>query len=111
MKDLLWVVSLYLTAEKTPMSAGWNSYLETLLQTMQKISYLAQITESPTSQSVVQECLFRALRIMEESSKSIISVTFDLANAKIASQIQFTESPKFLSTLEPSIYKWLISMP
>ena len=44
-KDLLWVISLHLTAQKTPMWAGWNSYLETSLQTMQKISYLAQIPE------------------------------------------------------------------
>ena len=88
-------MSLYLNAEKTPMWAGWNSFLEASLQTMQKISYLAQIPESPTSTSVVQECLLRALRVMKETGKSSISVTMDLVIAKIASQIQVTETPKF----------------
>ena len=62
---------------------------------MQKISYLSQINQSPTSYAVVQETLKRSLKILEERGKSSISVTMDLAIAKIPLQIQYQEMPKF----------------
>ena len=50
---------------------------------------------SPTSYAVIKETLKRSPTIAEETSKSSIAVTFDLAIAKIAMQIQHEESPTY----------------
>ena len=57
--------------------------------------YLQQINQSPTSNTVVIETLRRALKIAAECNLRTIPVTFDLAIAKVAYQIQATESPAF----------------
>ena len=94
-KDILWIMCLSFESYGTPMWAGWNSVLEKIGGTIQKISYLPQINMSPTSYAVVKETLKRSLTIAEETSKSSIAVTFDLAIAKIAMQIQHEESPTY----------------
>ena len=58
----------------------------------QNIWYFAQINESPTSISVFIEKLKRAKIIAEECGKKNISVTYDLAIAKIVLKIQSEES-------------------
>ena len=86
---------LYLLPDTTPMWTGWDSLLEKDNTTLQKISYLPQINMSPTSNSVVMETLKRSLKVMVETGKTSIAVTYDLAIAKIALQIQHAESPQF----------------
>ena len=65
----------------------------------QKIYYLPQINLSPTSNTVVIETLKIAQRIAEKTKKEEICVTYDLAIAKMALQIQAEESPRFDNTL------------
>ena len=93
-KDLLWMFCLYLLPDTTPMWTGWNSLLEKDNTTF-LLSYLPQINMSPTSNSVVMETVKRSLKVMVETGKTSIAVTYDLAIVKIALQIQHAESPQF----------------
>ena len=73
------------------MWVGWNSKHIPKSNEIQKVWYLPQINQSPTSVAVVAETLKRAQIIAEECRKKTISVTFDLAIAKIALQLQAEE--------------------
>ena len=79
----------------TPMWVGWNAKYSPQNKTTQKIWYLPQIKQSSTSTSVVAETMRRSLRIASEGQKENISVTYDLAIAKSAMQIQAEEKPTF----------------
>ena len=57
--------------------------------------YLPQINLSPTSNAVVVETLKRTLSIANECGRKTIAVTYDLAIAKLALQIQHEEKPTF----------------
>ena len=50
---------------------------------------------SPTSTSVVVEQLKRSQEVAEECNKCTISVTYDLAIAKVAMQLQDEEKPTY----------------
>lgn len=93
--DNLWMFFFEFFDNDTPMWTGWNStrIYDTLPQ--QKIFYLAPINASPTSMSTVIETLNRAQIVADECQQKYISVTYDLAIAKMAYQIQSVESPKF----------------
>lgn len=62
---------------------------------MQKVSYLTTINLSPTNTSVVLVTLVQSIKIAEECNESYMQVTYDLAIAKIALQIQTSERPRF----------------
>ena len=62
---------------------------------IQSVSYLPQINESPTSHFVVVETSRRSLKIADEGNRGSVSVTYDLAIAKIALQVQAEEKPTF----------------
>ena len=51
---------------------------------MLNVWYLKQMNESPTSTTVVAETLKRSQKTAEESNKYSMSVTYDLALAKVA---------------------------
>ena len=59
------------------------------------IWYLPQINISPTSSAVVRETMKRAQRMAVECNKENIAVTYDLAIAKMAMEIQVEEAPQF----------------
>lgn len=61
----------------------------------QIVDYLPQINSSPTSYTIVHEPMIQALRIAEKCHQEHIIVSYDLAIAKMAMQIQLTEKPKF----------------
>lgn len=61
----------------------------------QRISYLATINLSSTDTAVVQETMNQRLKVAQECSGQYMQVTYDLAIAEIAMQIQATESPQF----------------
>ena len=92
---MLWMADCYFSPNTTPMWVGWNSKMFPDEVCSQKVWYLPQINESPTSVAVVAETMRRAQRIAEECKKKSISVTYDLAIAKIALQLQEQESPRF----------------
>ena len=54
-----------------------------------------KINLSPTSNTVVLETLTIAQKIAQESNRDEISITYDLAIAKLAFKIQSEESPRF----------------
>lgn len=94
-KDLVWVMSLSRIPEDTPMWTGYNSKTYIDNSKLQVIDYLPQINSSPTSYTVVHETLNYAEKIREECQQDDIIVTYDLAIAKMAMQIQIAESPRF----------------
>ena len=84
-EDIMWMADVC-NNEDTPMWVGWNSMLIPKDDHLQKIWYLPQINQSPTSTAVVLETMKRSLCIASESGKQSIAVTYDLAIAKLAMQ-------------------------
>ena len=79
-----------------PIWVGWKARPTIKKQnTLQKVRYLHQINESPTSISVVQETMKRAQKIANECSRKTIADTYDLAIAKSSMQLQAEESPTY----------------
>ena len=97
LKDFLWIADLTCSKqEDIPMWVGWNARQTIKKQnTFQKVWYLPQISESPTSTSVVQETMNRAQKISKECSSKAIAVTYDLAIAKSSMQLQAEDSPTY----------------
>ncbi|XP_044590474.1 uncharacterized protein LOC123269040 [Cotesia glomerata] len=93
-KDLLWVMSL-LRKDSAPMWLGYNCTMSSDPSPIQNIEYLPPINSSPTSYAVVQETLITAKEIAEKCQQEQIIVTYDLAIAKMAMQIQESDKPKF----------------
>ena len=78
------------------MWVGWNAVLsQNTLGGDRQVWYLPQINLSPTSNTVVVETLKRSLSIANECGRKTIAVTYDLAIAKLALQIQHEEKPTF----------------
>ena len=95
-KDILWMSGFSCgLLSPIPMWSGWNTSLSAPVQDIQKVWYLPQINDSPTSNTVVVETLKRSLQIASEAGKKMIAVTYDLAIAMKAMQIQNEESPKY----------------
>ena len=92
---MLWMMALHYLPHETPMWVGWNSRIQPGEDTCQKVWYLPQIDLSPTSNTVVAETLNIARRIAKDTERDEISVTYDLAIAKLAMQIQAAESPLY----------------
>ena len=93
-KDVLWMLDVWQNPN-TPMWAGWNAERVYDCRKQMKVWYLPQINQSPTSNAVVVETMKRSQKLAEESNKSCMVVTYDLAIAKIALQIQAQEKPVF----------------
>ena len=95
--DTLWVIDFSDSANLSPMMVGWNAQLmgEILVRDIQKLWNLSQINQSPTSNAVVVETMNISLTIANECGRKYIVVTYDLAIAKLAFQIQYAEKPTF----------------
>ncbi|EFX75053.1 hypothetical protein DAPPUDRAFT_108314 [Daphnia pulex] len=95
--DFAWMLCLSAGVHDTPMWVGWSANLSQYRIAelpMQKICYLPHINESPTSTAVVQETMKIAKQIAEECCQEYISITYDLAIAKITFPIQ-GEDPSY----------------
>ncbi|XP_032457827.1 uncharacterized protein LOC116417096 isoform X1 [Nasonia vitripennis] len=92
--DVMWVLSHHLKIANTPMWVGFNSKIVVDESMKQKVSYLTPINASPTNISVVYETMRQSQRIAEELQQQYIEVTYDLAIAKVAYQIQSAEHPQ-----------------
>ncbi|KAL4089548.1 hypothetical protein QTP88_024568 [Uroleucon formosanum] len=90
-RDLKWVLSHALKIRNTPMWTGYNSLTTTNHGSKQKIFYLTPINMSPTNTTVIYETMVQAQKIANECHQNFMSVTYDLAIAKVALQIQMTE--------------------
>lgn len=93
--DTLWMMSLEFNLSETPMWIGWNSKVLSDDLPKQRICYLPQINESPTSLQVVMETMKQSQRIAQECNQPYMIVTYDLAIAKLAMTIQAEECPRF----------------
>mgnify|MGYP005983678057 FL=1 len=93
-KDLLWIMSLS-QLDFVPMWLGYNCMVYMDQSEIQKNEYLPQINSSPTSYAIVNETLNMANEISEKCQQNQIIVTYDLAIAKMAMQIQNKDKPKF----------------
>jgi hypothetical protein len=93
--DFLWMTCLFSQIPQTPMWVGFNSLIVENKHPVQRVSYLPQIEASPTRHDVVKETLERSLRLKEECDQKYISVTYDLAIAKVAFCIQSMEAPTY----------------
>lgn len=94
-RDLLWVLSHALKIKNIPMWTGYNSLTTTYHGSKPKIFYLTQINMSPTNITVIYETMVQAQNIANECNQTFMSITYDLAIAKVVLQIQTTEQPKF----------------
>lgn len=93
--DRLWIICLANKPDKTPMWNGFNAKVLTDNLPQHRISYMPQINESPTSLSVVRETLKTSLKVADECHQDFMVVTYDLAIAKMAFQLQLDEAPEF----------------
>lgn len=95
MIDTTWMICLSLQLPDVPMWVGFNSSLLSDNDNLQqRVSYLTPINESPTNKSVVLETMRQSQKICEVKQSSI-QVTYDLAIAKVALQLQVTNKPSF----------------
>ena len=92
--NFLWTSDLTFNRQSgdVPMWVGWNSSYGSREESMQKVWCLKQMNESPTLTSVVAETLKESQKVAEECNKYSISVTYDLAIAKVAMQLQAEKS-------------------
>ena len=88
--NFLWtsVLTFKRQSGDVPMWVDWISRYGPQEESTQKVWYLKQKNESSTSSSVVEETLKRLQKVSEECNKYNISVTYDLAIAKVAMQLQ-----------------------
>lgn len=93
--DTIWMLSHALKLQNVPMWVGYNCLITDNDNTKQIISYLTPINSSPTNTPVVMETMKQSQNICQEVQQSSIQVTYDLAIAKVALQIQATEAPRF----------------
>lgn len=89
------MISHALVIPNVPMWVGFNSLISDNDDPKQIISYLTPINSSPTNKSVVLETMKQSQQICQDLQQSSIQVTYDLAIAKVALQIQATEKPAF----------------
>lgn len=93
--DTIWMPSHAYNLPNLPMWVGYNCLISNNGNNpKQVVSYLTPINLSPTNTSVVLETMEQSLKFCE-LKQSCIRVTYDLAIAKVALQIQSTEAPKF----------------
>ena len=94
--DIFWMLSHAYNLPYLPMWVGYNCLISNNGNNpKQVVSYVTPINLSPSSTSVVLETMEQSLKICGELKQSCIQVTYDLAIAKVALQIQTTEAPKF----------------
>ena len=97
----------------TPMWSGWNSQITEDKLPQQRVTYMDNLNLPPTRLDVIVETLKISQKVAIECGERYIVVHYDLAIAKPAMQIQFTESPKYDNVLSPSvlsIYVWHTSL-
>ena len=94
--DNIWEI-LINSFERIPFWTGWNSKRLEPAQTTQhqKVRYMKPIPLPPTRVDVVKEVLTKSNEVRLASGEEVLPVSFDLAIAKIARQIQCEESPDF----------------
>ena len=73
------------------MWTGFHSQLLFDRSLMQRVSYMTTINASPKNESVVIETMNQVLQVGNECGQEFMQVTYNLAIAKVALQIQSVE--------------------
>ena len=94
-RNILWMAAKTSFPRDISMWHGWNSLHEIDVNPKQKVFYMKHIPLPPTRNDVVKETLKRSQSVAEACGEKYALVTYDLALAKIAMQIQAAESPAF----------------
>ena len=85
--DLLWMIQFSTLSKCTRMWVGWNAQHQIDKKATEKIWYLPAINQSPTLTAVVKEMMQRAQQLAVECGKHEITLTYNLAVAKMAMEI------------------------
>ena len=93
-RDICWMMSS-LCCENIPMWSGWNSKVSNDDLPQQTISYMTNLSLPPTRLDVVNKTLQLSQEVAKECGDRYALVTYDLAVAKPALQIQSQESPYY----------------
>ncbi|CAH1115722.1 unnamed protein product [Psylliodes chrysocephalus] len=93
-RDMLRAFSL-LNLDKVPMWVGYNSSVIGDCSEEKNIDYMPPINSSPTFYNIVYETLAMSKEVADQCHQDQILVTYDLAIAKMAMQIQSVENRKF----------------
>ena len=91
----LWTLAKSLFKEEVPMWHGWNYLHEVDINPEQNVLYMQHVELPPTRNDVVRETLRRSQLVSAACHQEYTVVTYDLAVAKLAKQIQDAESPEF----------------
>lgn len=94
-KDFLWLNCHSILKRNIPMWVGFNVQFQEDCLPQQEIMYMPNLNKPITSLSAVQETLRITQRCARECEQQYGIVTYDLAVAKPAVQIQTTDQPKF----------------
>ena len=93
--DLLWAMIINLSDFEIPMWVGWNTLATADSEMKQRVCYMKHIQLPPNRVDVVRETLKRLQVVSRECRQMYTIVTYDLAIAKIAKQIQSEDFPQF----------------
>ncbi len=93
-RDIAWMISCA-TVNITPMWHGWNALMTVDTLPKQVLSYMEPIGKPPTRLDVVQETMNIAMQVAKECNEDYMPVTYDLAIAKPALQIQSAKAPDY----------------
>jgi hypothetical protein len=92
-RDMFWMISMALGP--TPMWTGWNAQLTEDILPQQHVAYMENISLPPTRMDVVVETMKISQQVAKECGEDYAVVTYDLAIAKPAMQIQANEAPLY----------------
>ena len=93
--DTLWSLAKVYFNETIPMWTEWNSLHVVDENPKQTVCYMDHIQQPATRLDVVKETLKRSQSVSKACGEEFTLITYDLAVAKIAKQLQCAESPTF----------------
>ncbi len=92
--DYLWMICSHLY-DSIPLWIGFNSTITKDTMPQQRVGYMKNICKPITQLNVIAETLKQTMQVAEECSQEYGIVTYDLAAAKPAIQMQAEESPLY----------------
>ncbi len=93
-RDNFWLMNVVLQ-DNIPMWTGWNWLITEDHLPQQILGYMENLNMPPTRLDVVAETLPQSQRVAAECGEEYAIVTYDLAVAKPALQIQAVEYPLY----------------
>ena len=92
--DLLWMIYYSIPPKSTLMWVGWNAQHRIDKKVTEKIRHVLTINQLPTL-IAIKKTIKRTQQMAVECRKREIALTYDLAIAEMAMEIQIKEPPTF----------------